>query len=80
MTKKTSIIDDIKISDFETEKLINNPFKILWSVKKFGFGEFAFYEDEQGELYCDNEYMSKDFIKKCLTAFVDKCKLTSDNE
>jgi len=55
---------------------ISNNFKIFFSVEKFGFGELTFYK-ENNKIFCDNEYMGKDFIKQMLCALVDKCELTN---
>jgi len=42
-----------------------------------GFGEFHFYIDRKnGKVYCDNELMSKKFIKDLLCDMVDGCILT----
>lgn len=50
-------------------------FTIDWSVPKVGFGQFKFYSKD-GIIYCENETMSKDFIKSVLTSMVDNCVLT----
>jgi len=46
-----------------------------WSAKGIGFGSFYFYEkkDDDGniKLYCENECMSKEFIKRMLCIMVD---------
>jgi len=44
-----------------------------WSKKGIGFGEFVFITDpDTGEIRCDSEAMSKDFVKEMLCKLVDK--------
>ena len=50
-------------------------FTIDWIEPNVGFGKFKFYSKD-GMIYCDNETMSKEFIKSVLTNMVDKCILT----
>ena len=52
-----------------------NPFAEFRWVSSHGFGSFTFYMCK-GKIMCDNELMSKDFIKKALSVMVDKCVLT----
>ena len=48
-----------------------------WSAKGVGFGSFYFfYKDD--ELVCENEIMSKEFIKKMLCNMVDNCTLRDE--
>ena len=49
-----------------------------WSKENFGFGTFYFWYDENGDLHCANEFMSKDFIKEMLCAMVDSCILDDE--
>ena len=49
-----------------------------WGVKEFGFGEISFHYNKDGELECDNECMSKEFIKAILCDFVDRSKLMEE--
>lgn len=44
-----------------------------WGIEKFGFGTTTFYYKD-GILKCDNECMSKEFIKAILCDFVDKAE------
>ena len=46
-----------------------------WSKEGVGFGTFYFWYDENNNLHCANEFMSKDFIKEMLCAMVDSCIL-----
>ncbi len=46
-----------------------------WTAKGTGFGEFGFYEGDDGKLHCSNEMMSKKFIKEMLCKMVDDCVL-----
>ena len=54
-----------------------------WSAKGIGFGSFYFFEkkDDDGEirLYCDNECMSREFIKKMLCVMVDEAIMLDEN-
>ncbi len=45
-----------------------------WSAKSVGFGEFYFYTKDN-KTHCENEFMSKEFIKKMLCEMVDDCIL-----
>jgi hypothetical protein len=54
---------------------LHDKFGIDWSIKGVGFGQFYFYEKD-GVMYCDNEIMSKNFIKMVLCKMVDRCELT----
>ena len=55
-----------------------------WSAKGIGFGSFYFFfkKDENGEmkLYCDNECMSKAFIKRMLNHMVDDAIMLDPNK
>jgi hypothetical protein len=47
-----------------------------WGVPGIGFGEFIFKTDpETGEVTCDSEMMTKEFIKERLCKMVDDCIL-----
>lgn len=52
----------------------NNGFIVAWGRKNWGFGEFTFAMKD-GKIVCDNECMSKQFIKDVLCALVDECEL-----
>ena len=43
-----------------------------WGRPGIGFGQIIIYEDAHGNLKCENEGMSKDFIKQVLTDLVDQ--------
>lgn len=60
------IVDDVRVKAVD----------VSWLVRDFGFGQIYFYYKD-GQLYCDNEMMSKEFIKKILCAMVDSCELDS---
>jgi hypothetical protein len=51
-------------------------FSVAWSVKGIGYGEFSFWVKD-GKLRCDNECMSKDFIKLILGKLVDDAILVN---
>jgi hypothetical protein len=55
----------------------NENIRFSWSHQNIGFGELYFYI-EDGELYCDNEMMSKEFVKKLLCQMVDECTFTEE--
>jgi hypothetical protein len=54
---------------------LSNEFTIEWAAKNVGFGQFKFYTKDD-VVYCDNECMSKEFIKQVLCDMVDNCVLT----
>lgn len=45
-------------------------FDLAWTTKSAGFGHTTFYT-KKGKLYCDNETMSKDFVKTVMCKLVD---------
>lgn len=45
-------------------------FNLAWTTKSAGFGNTTFYT-KKGKLYCDNEAMSKDFVKTVMCKLVD---------
>lgn len=66
-----------KAYGFDPIPSLYHPVVINWIVKDCGFGEIKFYQDGD-KIYCDNELMSKDFIKGILCLIVDKAILTMD--
>lgn len=44
-----------------------------------GFGQLYFYQKD-GQIYCDNELLSKDTIKEILCSMVDDSVLTCESE
>jgi hypothetical protein len=54
---------------------LSNEFTIEWTSTNVGFGQFKFYTKDD-VVYCDNECMSKEFIKQVLCDMVDNCVLT----
>lgn len=56
---------------------------ISFSRTGFGFGQLRFYQKDD-IIYCDNECMTKDTVKKILAQMVDECVLldtpTNNNE
>src|SRR5271165_6110999 len=47
-----------------------------WSAKGIGFGQMYFYVDKKdGYVHCDNERMSRAFLKETLCKMVDNCVL-----
>jgi len=59
----------------ESEANVIGNSTISFSMKGFGFGQVVFYNDEDGNLRCDNECMSKDTIKKIMNTLVDCAEL-----
>lgn len=53
------------------------PIIINWSVKGVGFGEYAFFQRD-GKIYCDNETMSREAVKKVLCMMVDQAVFPED--
>lgn len=45
-----------------------------WGKENIGFGRFYFYQKD-GKVYCNNEMMSKDFIKTMICEMIDNCIL-----
>lgn len=60
--------------NFENSVSVLNDFTLAWTAKNKGFGQLFFYEKD-GKIYCANEGVSKDFIKKIMTDLVDECML-----
>lgn len=46
-------------------------FDLAWTTKSAGFGHTSFFT-KRGKLYCDNETMSKDFVKAVMCKLVDE--------
>lgn len=69
-------------NSYEDEVSIHKSFGLNWSAKGCGFGQFYFYEKD-GKIFCQNEYMGKEFIKRIMCQLVDQCELEDvrdDNE
>lgn len=49
-------------------------FEVKWRAEGFGFGLLTF-NLKNGRLICDNEGMSREFIKRVLNYIVDQCEL-----
>ncbi len=56
----------------ETGNLANSTAFFSWSQHGRGFGNIYFYFNDEGELHCDNECMSKERIKEILGYMVDQ--------
>lgn len=84
MEKKEYEILYADISGFDNEKF--EGFRVNWGAKGIGFGQLDFYYDksedeldEQGEiskrkLRCDNECMSKEFVKAVLNKLIEEAE------
>jgi hypothetical protein len=44
---------------------------LRWQTASAGFGEVRFYRGEDGRVHCENECMSRDFVKSVLMRLVD---------
>lgn len=53
---------------------LHNSFTIDWTLKGIGFGQYRFYKKD-GKIYCSNECMNKESIKRVLNTLVDECEL-----
>jgi hypothetical protein len=51
-----------------------------WGAAGVGFGQLYFYTGDDGVVYCDNEMMSKDFVKKILCQMVDDAVMAIPNK
>jgi len=52
--------------------------RIEWACTGVGFGTLDFYQDTDGTLRCDDEYMGRDFAKAVMNKFIDQSKFSSD--
>tara|TARA_Y100000310_G_scaffold56232_1_gene51650 strand:+ start:50818 stop:51087 length:270 start_codon:yes stop_codon:yes gene_type:complete len=52
---------------------------VKWAVENCGYGEITF-RVKDGKVCCDNEYMSREFMKKILCHLVDISILDSDKK
>lgn len=66
-------IEELNKAEIELDK----PLHLMWAVNDVGFGQFYFYEKD-GKIHCDNECMSKEFIKKVLNDMIDDCILDDE--
>ena len=67
--------DDILMADMPKYVKIADTICICWGRPGIGFGEVVFYTDDDGNLKCDNEGMSREFIKEVLCDLVDNATL-----
>lgn len=51
-----------------------------WQAKSVGFGQFYFSTEKDGTVHCDNEGMSKAFIKRMLCQMVDNAVMSIPNK
>jgi len=58
---------------------IEDDFTVLWGREECGWGEFTFFPKE-GEIHCDNECMSKEFLKETLCELVDRSEFRWDEK
>lgn len=57
-------------------KLATSCFVVDWGLNGVGYGSFAFYKAKKGgKCRIDNEYMSKDTIKKVICQLIDNAVL-----
>lgn len=50
-------------------------FEIAWHAKGIGFGRLLVWKDNDGKLKCDNEGMSRKFIKALFAKLTDDLEL-----
>ena len=55
-------------------------FAIEWTVNGLGDGIFTFYYNDKGEMCCDNQQLSKEIVKGCLSTMIDNCIFTEVNK
>jgi hypothetical protein len=68
-----------KANGFKPVPSVYHPITIHWTAKGTGFGSFTFYSVD-GELHCQNEMMSKEFIQIMLCLLVEKAILDDSEE
>lgn len=52
-------------------------FEVNWGAKNIGFGQVILYMDKKEEgnkLYCDNETMSKEFVKAVFDKLIESAE------
>ncbi len=76
--ERTKAMEDFKQGKYDIVYAVpQNNFGISWGAAGIGFGEFFFYKGEGDKLLCDNECMSKDFIRAVLNKLVDDLEITN---
>jgi len=63
----------------EGEEMKTPPLIMAWAKPGVGFGEIVFYYKDN-ELHCENETMSREFVKERLCKMVDDSKFDFDEE
>lgn len=48
------------------------PIYLNWDMSGLGFGQLYFYQDSSGNIFCDNEFVSKEIVKEIFNLLVDK--------
>jgi hypothetical protein len=71
---KTTNKKFLKSHGFELKPQLYHPIVINWSEKGRGFGEYVFWQ-QNGKIFCDNEFDSKKTIKRILCKMVDQAEL-----
>ena len=67
--------DKFKVTSEDHIEAVVETVIFRWSKDQVGFGEFIFFTNpETGEMRCESEMMSKEFVKGMLCLMVDKCK------
>lgn len=72
-----------KFEQLDDQCYPKQPLYIGWVANKIGFGELYFYTKETDDgvtIYCDNELMNKEFIKRMLCKMVDDAVLTCPSQ
>jgi len=63
---------------FEDGVDLHGSFTLDWSMKGCGFGQYQFYNDEDGNIHIANECMSREYIKRVLNCMVDSAILDDE--
>lgn len=64
---------EVKItSAWGPNKLCDGGFDVAWSTISAGWGSFTFYKRKNGQWICDNEAMSRKFLKTVLCKLADE--------
>lgn len=67
---------DFTVVEVKVTGIAASCFRIAWATESAGFGSVTFYLDE-GNLHCDNEAMSRRFLKDVMSKLIDTATLDS---
>jgi hypothetical protein len=80
LTNPDFIVTEVTPEFFGSSYRNYGGFVIRWGTKSAGFGEISIAKDKDGILRCDNERMSREFVKSVLACLVDSCKFYDEEE